>query len=363
MKLSLLIRQHKDSIIERWSWKTAKRLGLEPSQKPQIVNDLPEFLDEIVEQLDLPPEQWTDTRGAAAHGRHRVEMGFDIGGLAEELGMVGETIFELMAELRHSLSPREASVLARIIGRGTAESVRAYAQLRDRQLAEEASRHFSFVAHELRTPLHTARLATQLLMVGRGDRAGLLERVQRAHDQLVHLVDNSLVEARLFGAPELQCTPERTAELLREVIANASMLADRRDIELMTEGVDLVVSVDRKLMVSALTNLVVNGIKFSREGGAVVIRTQYVGDRMRFEVEDDCGGLPEDLPARMFQPFVQANADRSGFGLGLMIVKQAVEAHGGAVRVINRPPQGCRFVVELMATETKLDGDPTVGRG
>jgi signal transduction histidine kinase len=66
-----------------------------------------------------------------------------------------------------------------------------------------------------------------------------------------------------------------------------------------------------------------------------------------FEVFDGCGGLPEDLPQKLFQPFVQVGEDRSGFGLGLVIVKQAVEAHGGAVRVVNDPPQGCCFVVEL----------------
>jgi signal transduction histidine kinase len=67
-----------------------------------------------------------------------------------------------------------------------------------------------------------------------------------------------------------------------------------------------------------------------------------------FTVEDECGGIPEDLPKRLFQPFVQAGSDKSGFGLGLLIVKQATEAHRGSVRVTNRLDRsGCIFVLDL----------------
>lgn len=349
MSLSALITLHKGSIIDRWSRKVAERLGLAPSQRPQLVNALPDFLDELAECLGRPPEAWAHGEGAAAHGRHRVEMGLDIGGLAEEFGMVAETVLEVAKAEGLITTLDEATALTRIIARGTAESVRAYARLRDRQLAQEASRHFSFVAHELRTPLNTARLTVHLMSAGGSERSELLARLQRAHDQLADLVDNSLVEARLHGEQAVFPSLRHTHALMREAVSNASMLAARRGVELRIEGDDLPVMVDLKVMTSALTNLVVNGVKFSCQGGVVAIRSRGVDDRVLLEVDDTCGGLPEELPARLFQPFVQASHDRSGFGLGLVIVKQAVEAHGGAVRVVNRPPHGCRFVVELPA--------------
>ena len=95
MSLSALITHHKGSIVDHWSHKVAERLGLAPSQRPQLVNALPHFLDELAACLDQPPEAWPHGEGAAAHGRHRVEMGLDIGGLAEEFGMVAETILEI----------------------------------------------------------------------------------------------------------------------------------------------------------------------------------------------------------------------------------------------------------------------------
>jgi signal transduction histidine kinase len=347
MKLVDLILHHKDELIGKWARKVVERLGLQSTELVQLINALPHFLDEIVEYLDQPPETWRRSDGAEAHGEHRIETGLDIGALAEEFALVAETIYELVAEHGMVVTAEESAVLVRFIGRGTAESVRAYARLRDRQLAEEASRHFSFVAHELRTPLQTARLAVHLMSSDQGDQASHLKRLQRAHDQLSDLVDNSLVEARLHGQPRMQLEPWRTLDLLQEAVANARALAWRKAIEISVEGDDAELCVDRKLIVSALTNLIANAVKFTQDGGVVHVCTRLVDDRVLFEIEDACGGMPEDLPGRLFQPFVQAGADRSGFGLGLMIVKQAVEAHGGAIRVVNCAPKGCCFVLEL----------------
>ena len=347
MKLVELIATHKDELIGKWARKVVDRLGLQSTELIQLINALPHFLDEVVEYLEKPPETWRRSDGAEAHGEHRIETGLDIGALAEEFGMVSEAIFELIGEHGLVVTPEESAVLCRFIGRGTAESVRAYARLRDQQLAEEASRHFSFVAHELRTPLQTARLAAHLMSADPGNLGDHLQRLQRAHEQLSELVDNSLVEARLQGKPHVRVERWRTAELVQEAVANARMLAWRKSIELLSEADDAELMVDRKLIVSALTNLIANGVKFTKDGGVVRVRCRLLDDRVLFEVEDACGGMPDDLPARLFQPFVQAGADRSGFGLGLLIVKQAVEAHGGGVRVVNSPPNGCCFVVEL----------------
>jgi signal transduction histidine kinase len=65
------------------------------------------------------------------------------------------------------------------------------------------------------------------------------------------------------------------------------------------------------------------------------------------EVEDGCGGLPQENTTELFEPFVQRGENRTGFGLGLAIVKQALEAHGGRVSVRNLPGKGCVFLLDL----------------
>ena len=70
------------------------------------------------------------------------------------------------------------------------------------------------------------------------------------------------------------------------------------------------------------------------------------------EVEDSCGGLPPDVGSDLFEPFVQRATDRTGLGLGLAIVRQAIDAHHGSVQLRNRPGQGCVFTISLPAVRT-----------
>jgi len=70
-------------------------------------------------------------------------------------------------------------------------------------------------------------------------------------------------------------------------------------------------------------------------------------DRIIIHVHDACGGLPAGQAEKLFAPFIQEGTDRSGFGLGLSIARQAVVAHGGTMRVLSSPGEGCTFTIEL----------------
>ena len=138
--------------------------------------------------------------------------------------------------------------------------------------------------------------------------------------------------------------PERVvvADLVRGVEADALPHAEDRQLSLRVDVPDaLVVDGDPRLLRSAVGNLVRNAVKFSRPGGVVDIRGRTDGDAVVVEVEDACGGLPDGASTELFEPFVQRGTDRSGLGLGLAIVRQAVEAHGGTVAV--REPARARL--------------------
>lgn len=345
--LAAFLRSNSDEIIGRWTRKVTSRLGLESTTRPQLINHLPAFFDELVQCLEQPPDSWAASAGAVSHGEQRIAIGVDIGALAEEFGMVAETIFEIAGEHGVAIDGSQATLLMRLIARGTAVSVRAYGRLRDRQLADEAARHFSFIAHELRTPLHTARLAAELIQMDPERAPEHFEKLARAHAQVASLIDNALVEARLQGEPLLRLRQVAARDLLGEAADNARLAADRKRIAIEVDAEAIELSVDPKIMVSAVTNLLVNAVKFSREGSTVGARASVRDERVLIEVSDHCGGLPEEVVPRLFQPFVQAGKDRSGFGLGLLIVKQAVEVHDGAVRIVNAPGRGCTFVIEL----------------
>jgi signal transduction histidine kinase len=115
---------------------------------------------------------------------------------------------------------------------------------------------------------------------------------------------------------------------------------------------EAIVNADRRLLISAISNLVTNAIKFSCDGGQVDVRTRSTATSVTLEVEDQCGGLGPDAMSRISAPWVQVGANRSGFGLGVAIARRAVEAHGGRLDVRDLHGIGCIFTIELPRTLT-----------
>jgi signal transduction histidine kinase len=180
----------------------------------------------------------------------------------------------------------------------------------------------------------------------------LLERsLRRASD----MIDNALSHASLKLGVDPQPEPLALGELLRDVETDASIDAQSRGIELVmaARGQGLITA-DPRLLRSAVFNLVHNALKFSPAGSTVSLTAQADPERVTLEVADACGGLPPGKIDDLFAPLVQRGEDRTGFGLGLAIARQAVEAHGGTIQVRDVPGTGCVFRIELP--------QPAVGR-
>jgi signal transduction histidine kinase len=347
MRLAEFIQLNKERLLERWQQNAVERLSLD-LEESQLRNDLPHFVDDMIEALRDPSGRWPHDEGAKKHGRHRLKVGVNIGSLTAEMMLVGETTAEVADELGCDISNRDLLHLMAIVGRGAAASVTTYAGLRDKELADQSAQHFSFIAHEIRNPLQNARLAAHALaIVAEIERTKHMERLDRALSQLGELVDDSLIEARLYSEPHLNLQRVDVRKLIEYVCDDLTAQTQERDLTVTTEVEDFALEADRTIVVSALTNLLKNAVKFTGDGGHVVVKAGSAGDRAVFEVGDQCGGIPEDFLPRLFEPFVQARSDKGGSGLGLVIVKQAAEAHRGSVRVDNRPGEGCRFVLDL----------------
>jgi hypothetical protein len=94
-------------------------------------------------------------------------------------------------------------------------------------------------------------------------------------------------------------------------------------------------------------NLLNNAFKYTHPGGHVVLRALHKNGRVRFEVEDECGGIPDGTDD-LFKAFTERrHKDRTGLGLGLSIARKAVRLHGGDIYYRNLPGKGCVFVIEV----------------
>lgn len=347
MRLADFIEANRERVVERWQRNVVERLSLELDDS-QLRNDLPHFVDDVVEALRDPDGRWPHVEGAEKHGRQRMRVGVNIGTLTEEMTLVGATIAELADEDGEDVSNKNLLRMMNIIGRGASASVGAYAKLRDRELAKQAADHFSFIAHEIRNPLHSARLAAQLVAAApQAEREKHLKRLDRSLSQLTDLVNDSLIEAQLYGEPQLNIERVAAGELLQEACDDLAEQIAERNLRVETKVADFVLDADRKLLGSAVLNVLRNAVKFSRDGGRIAVEARQADGRALFDFKDQCGGIPADFMPRLFEPFVVARSAKGGSGLGLLIVKQAVEAHGGSVDVDNHPGEGCTFTLNL----------------
>lgn len=342
--LADFIEANTDELVEHWKTDVAEQLSLELDES-QLIDDLPAFLEELMATLRSPSGEWPEMNEAKLHGRQRVKLGMDIACLTEEMLIVEETIVGLARDKGLEPSSAEIQQLTRVVRRGTALAVRSYFELWDKQRSDEVANHFGFIAHQIRNPLNSAALIAEILtIVPEDQREGHLARLRRSLSRLSKLVDDSLIDARLRGGPNLDLQFVTASSLVEEVYNEVSFHAEERDVIIERDIEPFEWEVDSKLMASALTNLFSTAIKFSCRAGRIRVQVRVRNGRVLFLVEDQCGGVPEDF--QLFQP-VKKKEHRSGFGLGLSLVKQVIEAHHGTIDVHNNPGEGCSFMLDV----------------
>jgi len=215
------------------------------------------------------------------------------------------------------------------------------------------------VSHEFRTPLAIIKAYSELLMdeVGAEDaslRREFLSVIDSETDRLADLVSNLLDLARLEarrGVEEM--APVAITDIVDDVVAEARFQADARNVAIDTQVAAALPSImgNKPLLVIMLRNLLGNAIKFSHSGGRVEVSAEHVGNSLLLKVTDYGIGVAEaDLP-HLFDKFYRSTtaqvAGIRGTGIGLVLVKQAVEAHHGAITEESHADLGTCFTVTL----------------
>jgi signal transduction histidine kinase len=246
--------------------------------------------------------------------------------------------------------------LARDLARLVAAAVDTSRLYRRAQEAVAARDEFlSIASHELKTPLTSLTLHADSLRNAAARRrapeqiAAKAEVIRRSVDRLARLV-SSLLDISRIGAGRLDLEIEELdlAEVAREVVDRFEDEARRARCTIVLEAEPARGRWDRTRLDQVLTNLLSNALKYGPDS-PVRVRVESAGDRAILSVHDRGIGISEADQRRIFQRFERAVSRRNygGFGLGLWIVRQIVEALGGTVRVESVPGEGSTFTVEL----------------
>jgi heavy metal sensor kinase len=212
------------------------------------------------------------------------------------------------------------------------------------------------LAHELRTPLAALRGEIELALrdSGRDEaaRATLASQIEEL-DRLARLIDQMLTLARAeSGQIRLTFAPVDVGELAASLVEQLEPVAQARTIDLRCErSGTVVVNGDVGWLQRLLLNLLDNAIKFTKEGGHVVLRVSRDAGRARIDVRDTGIGMSSEVMPHVFERFFQADPARSsgndGAGVGLSLVKWIVDRHQGTIAVDSRVGEGSTFTVLL----------------
>ena len=251
--------------------------------------------------------------------------------------------------------PREVLVLRALPLGDDDEAAGAVAiihDVTDARRVESVRRDFvANVSHELKTPIGALGLLAETIVSADDVDVvrRLAEQLVRESDRLGRIVDDlldlSLIEAQ--AAPTREPTPVRV--LVEEAVERLGPLALAGGIPLRTEPIDaeLVVSCDPTQLVSAVTNLLDNAVKYSEQGQEVEVSVSAEDGQVVLCVRDHGIGIPSRDLERVFERFYRVDKARSratgGTGLGLSIVRHVAEAHGGEVTVESTEGEGSTF--------------------
>ena len=207
-------------------------------------------------------------------------------------------------------------------------------------------------AHELRAPLALMQAQLELFSAEHPDvlpeTAEFLTLLREQTERLTQMTKTLLEMSNLQQVARNEHI--QLAPMIEEIFTDLAPLAEKNDIALEVEGDGAMIGSDA-LIYRLLFNLTENAVKYNRHGGSVRVTVSQESEKLLIRVSDTGRGIPEEFQRSIFQPFFRVDKSRSreygGAGLGLSLVWEIAELHGGSVRVTKSSDRGTTISVEL----------------
>ena len=219
--------------------------------------------------------------------------------------------------------------------------------------AFSAQRQFTGnAAHELRTPLALMQAQLELFSAEhpdvRPETAEFLTLLREQTERLIQMTRTLLEMSNLRQVARNERI--QLAPMIEEIFTDLAPLSDKRGVTLTAEGNGIMTGSDA-LIYRLIFNLTENAVKYNRQGGSVRVSVTQEPEKLLLRVSDTGCGIPEEYQCSIFQPFFRVDKSRSreygGAGLGLSLVWEIADLHGGSVWVEESSDKGTTIAVEL----------------
>lgn len=378
LRLAKFITSHTEPILQEWEVfaRTLRPAALDMTAE-QLRNHSALLLKFIAKNINtaqsveqrIEKSHGTETAEQQdwGHGVARAESNFTIEQVVSEYRALRSSVLRLWAQSRPLTSPSDIDDVIRFdeaIDQLLASSVFAFAAARRKADEDEKDRRNNFLAmlgHELRNPLSPLNSAASILQSTRGNNP-VIDKVSnviaRQVSHMASLIDDLLDVSRVTRGM-IDVNLEEID--LRLVIGHAveqvepQIHARHQKLYVATPQEPAIVQADKKRIVQIVTNLLTNASKYTPESGHLQLKLQLLPVDIVILIEDDGVGMSPEFVPQAFELFAQAarTSDRSqgGLGLGLALVKNLVELHGGQVSCSSAGlGKGSQFTVRLPRT-------------
>ena len=280
----------------------------------------------------------------------------DITNARIELEQYKNKLEEIVKQRTKQLDNVNARLMEEIQKQKEYELLLQHSLVNEKEMNELKSRFISTVSHEFRTPLMSIQLSVDLLQRYLKEIPDLklshqINSIQQSIVNLTKLLDDVLTINRA-DAGKISCEPIELnlKDTIESIIEEESVYKkENHEVILSYKTEKTKFLLDKKLLRYILMNLLSNAFKYSPEGGKIEVIVTVLGGQINFTVKDNGIGFGEDVSDKLFEPFFRAkNAiDIPGSGLGLSIVKKAVELHKGEIQYVSEQGKGTQFIVKI----------------
>lgn len=296
-----------------------------------------------------------------AVAKQRVLYGAIVGGLVivSVLWIAASWVIAPIERLTHyaqAVRDGKTATAPTLPGRTLRELARSFEEMRDALAGRKhAERYTQALAHEVKAPLSAIRGAAELLgeEMPVEQRRRFLENIRGEVERIQRIVDRLLELTSIEARKALQKTePLRTRELVEEAVGvvRHSYAAARVNLLVVANSADVSIAGERVLLREAIVNLLQNAQEFSPVGGEVELRCVAEDKRVTFVIEDRGTGVPDYALSRIFERFYslpRPATNRKSTGIGLALVREIANLHGGDATLENRAGGGARATIWL----------------
>ena len=355
--LSELIDDHRNELILAWQREVALLPGAEQLDGPTIIDHIPQLLRELSENLKSNRNEGDLILSSSEHGVQRWQAGFDITEVVAEYGILRNGLDRLAEKHNLPLTNHAGRIVNTVFDNAVAQAIKAYATHMTLELQKRREEHWSFVVHDLRTPLQAVSLATTTLERSLSDdlktelfktSLAALRRNLGRLDALIKRVLQNEANLQLADAPRVERRDFDLWVLVESILQDLSPIAtDSHTILINHVPSDMTIFADARLLGQVFQNLLSNAIKFT-PAGEIVVGGRATDAAVQCWVQDTGAGIDSKRLDKIFEKLeTDEQPEKRGVGLGLAIVKQIVELHGGTIAVESRIGEGSKFTFEI----------------